>query len=375
MNIGTISFNINTPDFNYGAMLHSWAFQQYLLKQEFVDSAEVIDYTMPILEGRHRNMPFIDSLLHFRVRTACKQILTCRLYQERLRKFNDFVSSQLIVSKEKYTQQSLNDSKLSYDTIICESDVIWSPIFSGGHFDKSFFLALDSMKNMTRIAYSPSMGNGDLNAEQEIELKDLLNYVDYISCRESYEKSILERYTEKDVTHVLDPVLLLTEDEYVKIIASRIIQGKYILLYLPVNDNLQLRKSAEKYAQDNNMSILEISTKLRKENRNNYVCMPTAGIEEFLSGIKYAECVFTNSFHAICFSVIFHTNFYAFSRAYAGKVKDICDVLGLSQYYFPDDKFVERKPINYEKVDERLEQLKKTSVEWLEQALFRSNDK
>ena len=92
MNIGTISFNINTPDFNYGAMLHSWAFQQYLLKQEFVDSAEVIDYTMPILEGRHRNMPFIDSLLHFRVRTACKQILTCRLYQERLRKFNDFVS-------------------------------------------------------------------------------------------------------------------------------------------------------------------------------------------------------------------------------------------------------------------------------------------
>lgn len=37
MKVGTISLNINAPDFNYGAMLHSWAFQQFLKKLDCVD--------------------------------------------------------------------------------------------------------------------------------------------------------------------------------------------------------------------------------------------------------------------------------------------------------------------------------------------------
>ena len=50
-------------------------------------------------------------------------------------------------SKIKYVQSKLETAKLNYDCVICESDVIWSPGFSGGHFDKSFFLALESMSN------------------------------------------------------------------------------------------------------------------------------------------------------------------------------------------------------------------------------------
>ena len=43
MFIGTLSLNINTHDLNYGAMLHSWAFQQFLIKKYAVRT-EVIDY-------------------------------------------------------------------------------------------------------------------------------------------------------------------------------------------------------------------------------------------------------------------------------------------------------------------------------------------
>ena len=51
MKVGTLSLNINTDDLNYGAMLHSWAFQQVLKQQECVQSTEIIDYTTKILEG------------------------------------------------------------------------------------------------------------------------------------------------------------------------------------------------------------------------------------------------------------------------------------------------------------------------------------
>lgn len=369
MIVGTISLNINTPDFNYGAMLHSWAFQQYLLKQDYIDATEIIDYIMPVLEGYSRKWPIISSIVHFHAKTAIQYILTYKPYREKLTKFEAFICKNLIVSKDKYTQRKLNAARLPYDTVICESDVIWAPGFSGAHFDKSFFLALDSMNGMNRIAYAPSMANGDLSLEQGQELCELLKYVDHISCRESYERNILKKYTEKSVTHVLDPVMLLSEDEYASITAERLIKDKYILLYLPVDDNESLRKYAKAYATKYNLIILEISTKLLSKDTEGYKCLATAGIEDFLAGIKYAECVFTNSFHAICFAVIFHRDFYAFSRTYAGKVKDICKVLGLKERYFPDDNFVEMEPIEYAVVDTRLMELKESSEMWLNQAM------
>ena len=369
MRIGTISLNINTPDFNYGARLHSWAFQQYLLKQDFIEKTEIIDYTMPILENTHRRMPLIDSIFHCRIKTAFKQIVTFSAYKERLQKFDSFISKHLIVSMQKYTQGSLDSAVLPYDAVICESDVIWSPGFCGGHFDKSFFLASKSMSKMKRVAYAPSMANGDLNSEQEIEFRGLLRYVDYISCRESYEKEIIGKYTDKPVTHVIDPVMRLSEKDYLPITAERLVSEKYILLYLPVDDNKKLRINALEYARKNCLDIVEISTKLKSVNKKNYKCFPAAGVDEFLSAIRNAECIFTNSFHAICFSVIFQKEFYAFSRRYAGKVQDICKILGLEERYFASDEFCEKSAINFPEVHSKLLELKEQSEEWIIKSL------
>ena len=54
MKIGTLSVNINTPDYNYGALLHSYAFIEYLKKLDFVSHAEVIDYITPYVLTKKR---------------------------------------------------------------------------------------------------------------------------------------------------------------------------------------------------------------------------------------------------------------------------------------------------------------------------------
>ena len=325
MKIGTISLNINAPDFNYGAMLHSWAFQKYLKKLDYVEYTEIIDYTMPTLEGQNLKHPIWSAFCGLHPRSFLYYIKNYRMYQKRFQKFNEFIERNICKSKNKYTQKTLDEAILDYDCVICESDVIWAPGFCGGHFDKSFFMALKSMQNMKKIAYAPSMSDGDLNESQGEELSELLRYPDMISCRESYEKAILEKYTDKKIEHVLDPVMLLDKKDYLPICAKRIIPEKYLLLYLPVDDNIKLR--------------------------------------------NYADVVFTNSFHAICFSILFNVQFYAFSRAYAGKVKDICKVFGLENRFFVDDNFVEQKLIDYEEVNMRYEQLKEHSIHWLENAL------
>lgn len=365
MRIGTISLNINAPDFNYGAVLHSWAFQQYLGKLNFVEYTEIIDYTMPKLEGQNLKYPVLTNLKQKHLRRALKYMRNHRLYDIRYKKFCEFISNNILKSDIKYTQKKLNNAKIDYDCVICESDVIWSPGFSGGHFDKSFFMALDSMSDLKRIAYAPSMANGDLNREQEDELKELLKYPQFISCRESYEKEILEKYTDKTITHVLDPVMLLEAGDYDVITADKMVKENYLLLYLPVDDNVELRKYANQYAKKKGLKVVEISTYLNSKNSENEICYGAAGIEEFLSLIKNAEIVFTNSFHAICFAIIFNIQFYAFSRAYAGKVKDICNVFELQERYFEDNIFRENEPIDYEKVNKIRDELAEKSKQWL----------
>lgn len=374
MKIGTLSLNINTHDFNYGAMLHSWAFQQYLMSLDGDIDTEIIDYTMPALEGYNRKYPILSNLCNMKLRECYRNLKTFGQYQERYKKFDSFVKKNLIISKEKYTQKTLDEAQLDYDVVVCESDIIWSPFFcvkkdSGESFDKSFFLASKSMIKAKRIAYSPSMADGRLNEKEAAEIKNLLKSVQYISCRESYEKEILEQYTGREVTHVLDPVMLLDADQYEAITTNRILNEKYIFLYLPVDNNNKLRKHAENFAEKNGYSILEISTKLESYERNRLKCIGAAGIEEFLSAIKNAECVFTNSFHAICFSIIFKRNFYAFSRTYSGKVRDICSIMGLKDYYFEDDNFEERKEINYDLVYEKLAKMQSVSKRWIGDAL------
>ena len=365
--IGTLSLNINAPDFNYGAMLHSWAFQKYLQKKNDVEYTEIIDYTIPKVENWNRRCPEAIRPKKLRVKEIKKFLIRYQRYHSRRRKFDKFIKNQLVVSSKKYTQKTIEDANLPYDILVCESDVIWCP--NMGKLDRVFYLACESMKDKKRIAYSPSMADASLTPEQENELDGLLEGISHISCRESYMVDVLEKHTEKPIEHVLDPVLLLNPEDYDSITAPRLIDEKYMLLYMPVNHNRVLLETANKFAQKKGYKILEISTKLNKKKENNYICVADAGIEEFLSALRYAEVIFSNSFHAICFSILFEKDFYAFTRKFNGKVRDICETFGLMDYYLQDDICVEKEPYDKAQVKSKLECLREKSRSWLDNAL------
>lgn len=366
MKLGALSLNINTPDFNYGAMLHSWAFQQYVTRLDCIESAEVIDYIIPKLENKNRRYPFITTALNLRPRKTLRNLMRYPAYRSRLLRFEDFVRRNMVVSDKQYVNATLKDADLDYDVIVCESDVIWSP--SQGKLNPAFFLAFDSMKDMKRIAYSPSLADAELG-ELEDELDELLQHVDYISCRESYGVDLLKKHTDKPVTHVMDPVLLLEPQDFDPITAPRLTDYPYLLLYLPVDNNDLLLQQAKTYAKKHGLLLIEISTKLSTKSDPEIIKVIGAGMEDFLSAIKYADMVFTNSFHAICFSVLFERQFYAFTRQYQKKVKDICATFGLESRYFDNDAFIEQPDVDYSVVRQQLRMRREQSRRWLQQAL------
>ena len=337
MRIATLSLNINAPDFNYGAILHSWAFARFLSKMPNVEEVTILNYTMPKLEGQDLKNPFFDCLIRFNIPRAFRVLFHYDSHKTKYMKFQKFIQ-KMPVSAKAYTQSSLEKEKLDYDVIIVESDVIWAPGFTkykNELFDRSFFLDFDNMTHARRLAYAPSMANATFTLEEEADLSRLLNNFDEISCRESYQKDLLKRLTGKKVPQVVDPVMLLSALDYSDVIAHPLSSARYLLLYLPVDDNKILRDKAWIYAKEHSLQIIEISTEYKKTRGQTSIL--AAGPEEFLSSIYYSDVIFTNSFHAICFSLIFQKQFYAFSRRYDGKVFDICKQFKL------EDRFIKSR--------------------------------
>ena len=156
MKIGTFSLNINTHDLNYGALLHSWAFQQFI--NNYTESeCEIIDYVTPQFESMNFKYPQLYYFREGQLKRALTETLRVYSHSRRYEQFKDFIVKNMTLSSEQYTQEKLMYSKLDYDVLVSESDVIWNPGFFRGKFDRTFFLAYPTMKDKIRVSYAASM--------------------------------------------------------------------------------------------------------------------------------------------------------------------------------------------------------------------------
>ena len=364
--IGSISLNINTDDLNYGAMLHSWAFQQFLLRYDNV-STEIIDYKGPTIEVMDLKYPTITYIKQHKPYLVLMSLLRYYSHARRYDKFRKFVSEHCIVSDTAYTQSSIENAELSYDTIVCESDVIWAPGVTQDGYDRVFFLKCKSMEKMRKVAYAASLANAEIMPDQEKQLSELVKGIDAISCRETYAASLIERISSAPVQCVVDPVLLLDGDDYNSLITSNRIEEPYALLYMPIQYNFSIVKRVRKFAKTHGLRVIEISQ--YPFDIIYHKTVRDAGIEEFLTLIKNADVVFSNSFHAVCFSIIFKKEFFAFSRRTGRKIEDICSRLDLNDRFIKDE-IIESSPINYDKVDAILKTMVEQSISFIEKSII-----
>lgn len=371
MKIGIIGININTFELNYGAVLHVWAFSKVLdtLKEQYnLENIEIIDYTPDHTRGRNIKYPVLYFLKHFQLKRAMMYLFCMFDYAKRYESFQKFCHDQLKVSKEKFGED-IDKAILNYDCIIVESDVVWAKLEGG--FNRVFFLNCDSMKGMRRIAYGPDIGGLEATEQNLHKLREMLKAIDFISCRGTAPLCILEQCTDRKVQPVIDPTLLISRREYEGISSERLIDEPYVLYYY-IENNPDMRDQAEKFAKENNLRLVELTSRLSKENIFRIFKLHySLGISEFISLVKYSECVFTDSFHGTCVSVQYKKSFYAYPRQKEQKVLDLCRMLGVEERYMYKKSFanISQNMIDYEKVDQLLNNWRKTSIDWLKDSL------
>lgn len=286
--------------YNYGTVLQAYALQQYIKSQ---------GYQSVILND--------ESIIkqQFSWKMKLKQIFG-RLNKNYRMFSNSQKNSQKLFEKFKKEHivlenniSDINYLNRIYDCFICGSDQIWNP-FSLKFSPNSFFYADFAKKK--KIAYAPSIGLYSIPTEYIKKFKSLIQNFSYLSAREIQGKYVMEKLTGKIVSEVVDPTLLLGQEEWERLINDgNHSQQKYVLGYFLTPNPIYIN-AAKDYAYKIGYEFRMLYT-----NWSYYAFtdkLVTAGPIEFLKAIHDAQFVFTDSFHGSIFSSIFRIQFFTFKR-------------------------------------------------------------
>lgn len=228
----------------------------------------------------------------------------------RIERFNKYRKD--IPHSEVYTSENITECINLYDVFICGSDQIWKP----GVVCREYLLEFvpDTKK---KISYAASISKNSLSKDESDYLVNGITKLNAVSVREQQAVQLIREYIDKKIEWVVDPTLLLSKDEWEKECSKLDIKDDYIFCYLLGFDKKQ-RKVIEKLAKAEGMKIVTIPFADGKYNfmdkKFGDIHYSNAGPNEFLSLIKNAKLVITDSFHATVFSNIFETDFYVLER-------------------------------------------------------------
>ena len=365
MRIGILTFHAAD---NYGAVLQAYALVEWL-RQNRMDP-EIIDYRSRVFD---KYKVFRTKLYRRAPYTFFVDVLKCAQKTKRNRNFDSFRKAYLPVSTEKYfSEKNLERAAENYDCFICGSDQIWNPELTQG-VDPVYFLSFvqDSKK---KIAFSPSVALKKLTEFQIAAMVQHMVSFSSLSIREQEAIDILQPYCEKTITRTCDPVFLLERDSYQNTVSNKYEGKRFIFLYV-VGTAARFRNViayAERKAKERGLDLYYLidgdKTFFHIRGKNVFGCKPT----EFLSLVKNAEYVISNSFHATAFSIIFEKQFVTFLKDGTGS-----RMVNLLREFALDDRVFNEKTkedvmeqlIDYTGFDTKLRDFRQSSVDYLFKAL------
>ncbi len=325
--VGIVSYNLHYNYSNYGSILQTYALQE-AIKTSLNLEPVIIDYCPDLFRNSEPSNPLAiikdkDSDLY----RACEFLAEdIRENERKIRKFiREYYHYTSVTYYGENFNNTLNDENLS--GYVCGSDAIWSYEYFKT-FDDAFYGNHECMKQTYTVSYAASFGETIFTDDQRMIMLELMKNYKAIGIRESTELLNISNHVNVSVKRVLDPTLLLSVEDYKRIMSVRLIGTPYLLIYSRRYDE-NLYKMAEIISRERNLQIVEISLDIRHSMK--HILMYSAGVEEFLSLIYNADYVITNSLHGTIFSILMNKNFYVFSRIHGDiKIDELLTLLGLS---------------------------------------------
>lgn len=288
MKAGIVTF---TYGCNYGQRLQNFAVQNML---------EEYGYCVYTLRQKPPSLGFLH--LVNRSLRKLKNPYKIILSTNRQKRFNSF-NRKYIHFFDKIISEQLNFNSINryFDIFVAGSDQIWNPFSC----DVNSIDFLQFAPKEKRITLAPSFSVDYIPEEKKEIYSKYLKDIPNISVREYKGAEIVYELCANKATVILDPTLMISADIWKKISKkpNALPRGKYVLLYfLGIYEKQKIILWAEKKS----LYVIDLI--------NDPIWYSTTGPAEFLYLIQNAEMVFTNSYHGIIFSVLFHKQFRNFIR-------------------------------------------------------------
>lgn len=364
--VGIISFNINTDVSNYGAALHSYALQKFLNKKG-VDNV-IINYYPESVKFTSKYIQIYEDIKNKQYSEVFYKLQN--LYYMYIKKimFYKFFKKHCKITKYRYEIDTLYQLK-NINRFICNTDVTWCKFKMGG-FDRGFLCDLPNMKKKDNVAYSVDIGAQELSDKKKKALKKYAKNFKYLSFRNIFRLEEIKEVIERDDAVItIDPTLLLNEEDYKEII-KKPKDTEFVFVYNCKENDDEMVKKASEYAKLQNLplKIINCYDKNITNLKNSY---PTPNsIEEFLGYIKYCKYFFTNSYHGICFAILFKTNFCCFSRkANNDKILTLLELFNLQDRLYRLDN-IPSKNIDYDNLENLLKVLRQSSEDFIKKSII-----
>ena len=162
------------------------------------------------------------------------------------------------------------------------------------------------------------------------------------------------------VERTLDPTLLMTDKDFDRLAAPRLESDPYVLIYSR-RYNPEMDRVADEIAEREHLKVVDIS--LRASNASKHRMFYEAGVEEFLSLVKHAEYVVTNSFHGVIFAALYRRPFSAFTRQHSEN-----KILELLKFFELDGRDFSNP--NFDAIEQKIRAAREKSIRFLADALL-----
>ncbi len=361
MKIGTISYNIYCNFTNYGSALQTWALHQAIKKLGAYPV--LVDYCPDILADKDPLNPF-GNMWDKDDESRKMVMLTMPAIRINYEKFDRFYHNRFDRTKKSYTSKNFDTVMQEVDSFVCGSDTIFCPDEFG--FDDGFYANYPCMRGNS-VAYAPSFGDPHFSDEDYVKLNERLQNFKALGLREQMMVPYVSQHVSVPVKKVIDPTLLLTPKDYDTIATEKLVGGSYLLLYAR-RYNPKMEAYAEKLARENDLHIVDISLRATNAERGHQMFYE-AGVEEFLSLVKHAQYIVTNSFHGMIMSVQYKRPFVIFSREQCDtKITELLELFGLSDRMLINGN-ENCKAVDYASVHERIEKARVQALDFLKMEL------
>lgn len=292
--------------------------------------------------------------------------------------FEKFAHTHFHISPYCKNRAELTAMASNYSAFIVGSDQLWRT----DSVEHGYYTLEWVPDNIRKIAYSTSIGVKEVPWFQVEKNKRFMNRFQHIALREQSACDLVYQLTGRKVQVVLDPTLLFTGEEWMHIQEEKpLTSGKYIFCYL-LGDNSDQRiliKELQKKTGLKIVALQQLDDYIPSDEGFAHEAPYNVGPAEFLNYIRNAEYVCTDSFHCSVFSILYKKKFFTFSRfsetakqCTNTRIDNLLNLTGLSvrraNTRMSADELL-NLPCDFTGVDEKLDQLRKSSMDYLINAL------